>query len=365
MKSKFEIRVNGKKFEYWKSATIQRSIDQMVGAFSFESSYRKDFPVNPGDAIQVLINEVTVLTGFAFKKTLRLNQDGHIISITGYDKTKDIADSSLPNSAKNISGSISLKALCEKVIKGLGANIKVVDQTGGIDPFTDKESEYGASVSSAFQFLQSFARKRQVYLITNGQGDLVLYKPDPANKAGSGIYHEKNGERNNVLSYNADISHEERFYKIVCRSSDNFGYDDNADYESEGNNRQGTATDTEIRSSRYFEIMAEQNMTDAECLKRAKEEVNGRRRKSMVYNCDVASAVQPSGSLWDIGLFTSVKDDFVPMKGIFLIKNYSITQEINRGTITSLSLVQPDAYTAQDQISKQTARKALIGNKAA
>lgn len=365
MKSEFEIRVNGQRFTLWEKASINRSLDTLCGSFTFVTSYKpSNYPVKLGDTIQILINGISIITGFVFEIMPGGSERSDTVTVAGRDKTADILDSSLPNNAKNTEGVTTLKALCEKVISGLGADIKVIDQTGGISSFKAKDSEYGASISNSFDFLYGFARKRQTYLITNGEGNLVLFKPSINNKASSAILHEYNGVNNNVKKWNAVLSNTQRFNKYVCRSSDNYGFDDDSDYsEGSGNDRIGKAIDSEIRASRYLEILAEESMDNAECVKRAKEEANLRRAKGIVYNCTVAGAVQADGSLWDIGQFVKVRDDFAGVKGLFIINSIACSQDISEGTLTQMQVSQPDAYQAKDVIDKQTARKASIGEK--
>ncbi len=361
MKTEFEIRVNGTRFTLWESVNVQTTLDKVCGQFQFQTSNKpKDYPVKPGDDVQILITGEPVMTGKVFEKRTSGSKDSNTVTIMGRDKTADILDSSLPDSAKNIEGQTTLKALCEKVISGLGADIKVIDKTGGIDPFTDKESEYGASVSNALNFLEGFAKKRQVYLPTDADGNLVLFKPDTSNKATSKLLHEENGDQNNVLTWQSFESHTQRYGKYVCRSQDNFGYDDDADIES-GNDRKGESIDSEIRGSRYLELSAEESMPDAECKNRAKEENNLRRAKGLVYRCQVASAAQESGELWSAGQFITVRDDYADVSGVFIASAVTYSQNIAKGSITEISLSQPDAYLAKE-LNKQTTRKAKIGS---
>ena len=361
MKDVFEIRINGQKFSLWESANYTRSLDDMYGGFNFVTSNKpKNYPVKRGDAIQILINGIAVLTGFVFTIESSGSINANMVSITGSDKTRDIADSSLPDNAKNSSGNVSLKSLCDKVIKGLGLDIKVIDRTGGISNFKSSESEYGDSVSNAFSYLDSFARKKTVFLITDGNGDLVLWKPEN-DRADDRIIHEFASNNNNVLTWRGVLSDNQRFNKYIVRSQDNASFDDDADYEEPGNDRKGQAVDSEIRAGRYLEIMAEQSMNNKECLNRAKEEANLRRAKSKMYECTVQGASQKTGKLWNIGQYVQVKDDVVPLRGLFIISKVSMTQDIAGGTITALTMSLPDAYTGVDTINKQTERKASIG----
>ena len=62
----FEISVNGQIFSNWTDAIVTRTIDENSGKFQFSSSnvIPANYPVRAGDAVQILINGQSKLTGF-------------------------------------------------------------------------------------------------------------------------------------------------------------------------------------------------------------------------------------------------------------------------------------------------------------
>jgi len=363
----FEIRVNSKPFGLWESATVRRSIDSNAGVFRFRSSATtglKEYPVKAGDHVQILVNGIPKVTGFVDQVEATQNIDGHTISISGRDSTQDIIDSSVPDGVKSISGAISLTALCERVINALGASIPVDDQTGGADIQFDNLNQFTSdSGRNAMQFLVDFARKKQVYLTPDGAGRLILFRPG-GKKAETSLQHIGDPS-DNVKRYRVQFNQQNRFNKYKIRSQDNFGFDDDADYETEngGTDRNGEVIDDEIRASRYFELQAEESMDQKTTSNRAEEEANIRRALSSVYQCEVQGVAQGNGDLWDLGLVVQVNDPFAGMRGQFLIKEVEYSVSLGGGTTTGIVCVPQDAYTVRGAATATDKRKTSLGER--
>ena len=377
----FEIRINGQPYTYWESALVRRSINTNAGVFRFSNSSTtpvsmNDYPVRVGDFVEILISGVRKIAGFvdnmpdSFGEVQGKQGTMHTVDVSGRDNIQDLIDSSIPDlidsdsteSAKVIEGPISLKALCEKIITAIGAKIKVIDKVEGLEDFTDEDLQAAGSGDKCMSYLVKFARKRQVYLVPDGNGNIIIYRPDKSNKASGALLHQKNNTTNNVKSYSASRSNQNRFNKYLCRSQDNFGYSSDADIE-EGTDRNGEAPDGDIRESRYLEFQAEESMTSPECEKRADEEANIRRTGSEGYIATVAGTTQSDGTVWDFGQFVQVEDDFADIHGEFLVSDVSYAQDITRGTRTTLTCVPPDAYQVTAEPTTETARSSSTGTK--
>jgi prophage tail gpP-like protein len=359
----FEIRVNNNPFTLWETAVVRRSIDTPAGAFSFTSSALEsgeDYPVKTGDYVQILVDGNAKVSGFVDRSTISGDTGTHVVNVAGRDTTQDIIDSSMPIDVSSLAGPISLKALCERVISALGANIPVVDESNADTQFQEIDSFISDTGRNAMQFLINFARKKQVYLVPNGTGKLLIFRPG-ATTAATPLTHTRAPE-DNVLRYSADFDYSRRFNLYRVRSQDNFGFDDDADYKGDGVNRNGDVTDDQIRASRYLSVQGEESMTDVQTVNRAEEQANIRRALSTVYTATVQGVAQEDGTLWDIGQFVRVNDIFANMRGTFLIKEVEYTVDIAGGTTTALVCVPPDAYTVQGSPTARDSRRATLGN---
>lgn len=361
----FEIRVNNKVFTLWETATIRRSIDTNTGVFTFTSSLTTppaDYPVKAGDFVQVLINRVPRVTGYVDVITARQTESNHMISVNGRDNVQDLIDSSVPDDAKNLTGPLSAEELCKRVIDGLGANIPVVNKSGIQLQFTESDLFNAGSGENAMQYLTSFMRKKQVYLITDGNGSLVIFRPS-GETAKTSIEHSGSSS-DNVKSYRATWDHQQLYNRYVTRSQDNFGFDLDSDYASgEGVDRTGDVVDDNIRASRYLEVQGEQTLFETEVTNRAKEEANVRRARAVAYEVDLQGVAQEDGTLWDVGQLVKIRDDYAGIRGTMLIRSVENRISIDEGTTTRLVFALPDAYTVQGAPTKQNSRRANRGDR--
>jgi prophage tail gpP-like protein len=353
-----EIRHNGIPYTLWESATFNRSLDTNCGQFSITSSnpFNQSYPLRIGDRVQIIINGISVINGFVDKITANGDLGGHRLTLMGRDKVSDLIDSSVPDSAKSMKGPISLKAMAERIIAALGAGIKVIDSTGGIDDFGADELQAAESGQKCMDFLVSFARKRQVYLITNGSGDLVIFKPQ-GQKVRTQLLHRENGATNNVKTASLDLDISARYAKYVVRTQKNVAADPFAGVSKSTVSVTGTAFDPEIRSSRYLEIKGEQAMSAAECTKRANEESNLRRAKGLQYTATLHGDSQDDGSPWDIGFLADVFDDYNGARGELLMFAISTKIDLSAGSETTIGCSPADAYRAIAKPSRKTKRK--------
>jgi prophage tail gpP-like protein len=357
----FEVRINGKPFVLWETAMAQRSIDTNCGVFRFTnsgSSPIQDFPMKVGDFIAILIDTIRKVVGFIDEMNDTQDKNSHTIIMSGRDNIQDLIDSSVPDSAKVTEGPISLKKLCERVIASLPTppDIKVIEQVFGLADFTEDDLESAGSATSCMEYLVGFARKRQVYLVPDGSGNLLIYRPDPSNKASGPLINKVGGTTNNVLNYSVTRSQQNRFRKILCRSQDNFGFDPFADSDGEGTDRNATAEDSQIRETRFLEIQAEESMTVTECGERAAEESNIRRAMGEPYTVTVAGHSQPDGTVWDFGQFVPVCDELAGVKGERLIKSVEWSEDTRQGSRTRMVCVQSDAYQVVAEPTAATKR---------
>jgi prophage tail gpP-like protein len=353
-----EIRHNGIPYTLWESATFNRSLDTNCGQFSITSSnpFNQSYPLRIGDRVQIIINGISVINGFIDKITASGDMDGHRLNIAGRDKVSDLIDSSVPDSVKSMKGPVTLKAMAERIIAALGASIKVIDDSGGIEAFGADDLQAAESGQKCMDFLVSFARKRQVYLVTNGNGDLVIFKPR-GQKVQTQLLHRHNSASNNVKTASLDLDISARFAKYVVRTQSNTAADPFAGYDAESVSVTGTALDPEIRSSRYLEIQGEQSMTSADGTERAKEESNLRRAKGLQYNATLQGDSQNDGSPWNIGFLADVFDDYNGVRGELLMFAISTSIDLSIGSETTVGCSPADAYRAIAKPSRKTTRK--------
>lgn len=364
MAARFEIRVNQRPFRFWETAQVERSLDTNSGSFSFDSTNKApdSYPVRVGDFVQVLVNGIPQVTGHVDVVDIEGDVSKNRVSVGGRDTTQDLIDSSVPDGAKTITGPISLVAMCERVISALGSDIEVQDVSQGVDlNFTQDDLLNADSGRGCMNFLTDFARKKQVYLIPDGVGRLLVFRPNPAERAATALQHTRNGTGNNVKEFRASFNAQDRFGVYVSRSQDLFSFGDASDYKGDGVDRNDRVEDPTIRSTRYLEIQGEETLSGEEPVNRVEEEANLRRIQSILYEATVAGVEQSDGSVWRVGQLVRVNDEFAGVRGILLIRAIRFSISEAEGSRTRLLCSPPDAYQVRGATSDQDARRALLG----
>lgn len=348
------VRVNGKAFNTFKQIDISRSMDALSGECRIivtEQKDRNSFLIM-GDLVEVFFDDVQVMAGWIEKISDSESSSSHDISYMLRDKVGDIIDSAIPDNLKanTIEGIKKYSDLCQLVVDGLELKdeIKVIDEVGKtINANEIKAVEVGGN---SYEFLNEYARKVQVFLNTDGQGNLLIRNQYPKLKT---ILASVTGfTKNNIKSSSLSLDDSQRFYKYLIRS--------NGSLSSTGKtiskiNYFGSCYNDPIRKSRLFEKISESPMSPEQCTAAAAEECNIRRIRGFDYKCTV-SGFSANGELWNIGKLVQVKDSKKGVIGEFLIKEIKWTSAGN-GEITELSLTYPDAYQATEEISALTERK--------
>lgn len=353
----FEIRVDGKLFTFWETASVSRSITRNCGSFTFSSTNKspEEYPVKVGSVVNVVYNQKPLITGHvdAIQASGSVQQ-GTRITVSGRDNLQDLIDSSVPDSVKHIDTPVSLEDFCKKIINALGLKIPVKNATGESLIFNSEVEIDASSGTKCLAHLVSFARKQQVYLVSDGEGNLVIYRPlDRVSK--DKIIQRRDGIGNNIKGFNKTLNDSERFNLYKVRSQDNYGADGDAD-ETEGVDRQGESVDSQIRPGRYLEIQAEETMPDQENKDRAEEINNIRRAEALTYSVDVVGAAQSNGDLWDFGMVSFIHDEFADVKGSYMIRDVDFNANLGGGTVTTLSYTRKEAYTVRGEITEQDRR---------
>ncbi|MFC3816576.1 phage baseplate assembly protein [Lysobacter sp. GCM10012299] len=363
----FEIRVNGRTWRLWKSANVSRSLDDNCASFRFESSSQGpgSFPIKLGDAVQILQGGRNILSGFADEIEASGSLDGHTIAVSGRDKVGDLVDSSVPDAAKALSGNLSMLSVAKAVVSALKLGIKVIDRSGGRASKTQKDIKSADSGQSCSAFLQEYAAKAQVYLISDGDGNLVLWRPT-GSRAETPLLHRKSGEQNNVMTASLRLTLADRFHRYVVRVQDNPSSDDDAlpglESEGEGTSRTASAIDSQVRVTRYLEIKGEGSMTASDLAGRANEEANLRRARSTEYRASVQGDSQASGAPWAIGDLIRVQDDFNGVQRDMLLRSISISVDISGGSRSEMTLAPEEAYTTVPQTRRRRRARAKDGD---
>lgn len=362
--NKISLRINNEEFTSFKTATLRRSIEYNSGEATIVSSVNETqgLPAKAGDFVQILIEDTPKLTGYVDEISGIMDDKRHLITFSVRDTIQDLIDSSVPEEVRNIPTPISFVSFVTKVIESLGLDIRVINEVIGITDFTETEKIISKAGTTAMDFINSYARKKQVYLIPDGSGNIIIFRPDEETTQ-SQILNQVGNQNNNVKSHSFSIRQQERYNKYICRSQSDLASNPfAADYTTEGTNINSEAIDDQIRASRILEIISDESMTKDECQKRADEESNLRRSMATEYNCVVQGFISNTSEIWDIGQTIKVNDDYASMIGIFLIKSVEYNQDNDLGSTTNISCCTPDAFQVIAGLNIKDSRRSNQGS---
>lgn len=350
------IKVNGLKLSTFQSGSVIADIGAVAYGFSFTSTVDKQelFPVHVNDLVEILVDDTPILKGYIESLSGNYGVSGgkvrHQIKVSGRSLLCDLIDSTVPTQTEFESN--NLVDICKEVMQGIGLEPKIINKAGTIEPFDDLISaEIG---QKAYKFLESFSRKRQVLLTSDGFDSLVLTRASserfPAN-----LQHIKNSSQNNILNADFEINYRERYNKYSAVSELNplailLSKTTPVEIADQGD----VVFDSKIRETRQLEFETEESLDDFTALDRAKWEANIRRAKSFTYGVTVQGH-SAGGSLWLPNKIVNVVDRFADISADLLIKGVTFNYSLSSGSTTKLRLTYKDAYTLQVE---QDAREA-------
>ena len=351
------LEIAGTKYNGFTSISVFKSIETISGSFGFSATSDDIlvFPIQVGSPCSVTIDNSTIITGFIENVSVSYDSGTHSLDISGRDKTCDIIDSSVIGT-KEFTSPISLtqiitKSLSDNSITG----IEIVNNAGTIEPFADGELFSAEVGETLFSFIEKYARKRQVLLSSDGDGNIVLNRAGTT-KAIASLQNIKNGQFNNIKSGNISYDFTQRFNKYIIQSQLNNSALSDFDGTTTETvaNQTGEATDDKIkRTGRQLEITSESSDSSVTLKDLATWHSNLRRARGTTYNVVVQGFFQDDARthLWKNNELVQVTDEFADVSATLLIQSVEYNFSLDGGSTTNISLVDKDAYTLEANIS--------------
>lgn len=346
------LSVNGAPYTSFKDITVEKSISDLTGEFSFTAvrSAGIPFPFKAGDQVDIRVNSYLIISGYIDIIQVSYDSMSHDIVMRGRDITEDIVDSTIGGDF-DFSTPILLEDVIKQTLKKVGiTNINVDSRVPNLPPFnfnivTEKTG------TSIFEFIENYARQQGVLITTDNVGTLILTRAGDS-QVESTLINQINGTVNNIISGNFTIDYSKRFNKYTFYAQSNLS--SNNDVTSDdSSNIFNFAIDSDIRTTRTFTKIAENSSTNSELKTRAQWEANVRVAKSFVYQAVVlGDSIIENGKPWEVNTLIRVYDDFADIDETLLIDRITFNVNIDRGTTTTLSLVNKDAYTVLIQTPK-------------
>jgi prophage tail gpP-like protein len=252
----------------------------------------------------------------------------------------------------DLSGKMSLKSVIEKVITSLGGNgVKVIDNANP-PPFKDAQDIQAPEPGdNAFDFLESLARQKQVLLTSDSDASVIIEAP-PGDDSGGVLQNILNDPNNNILNADAVYDDTEQFGVYKFRSSLNpiALNKTNKTQISTIVSQKGAVINTGVRIGRQFVAIPDSTFGDDDNNSRAIWEANIRKARSRTYVCTVQGfRAGPGLDIWRPNRLVKIIDEFADINTIMLINSVGFTLDARGGSLTTLTLVDKNAYTLELQ----------------
>ncbi|MDH7971789.1 contractile injection system protein, VgrG/Pvc8 family [Sphingomonas sp. AR_OL41] len=330
-----ELAIDGKRYSVWSSVSVTRSLDSLAGTFELSLAAKDrtagaELAINKGDKCRVMIAGEPVIDGFVDVVSLTIGSADAGITISGRDRTADLADCSAihkPGSWKNV----KLEAIASELAKPFGISVTAKTSTGKpIVKFALQQSE---TVQAAIERLCRF---RGLLMVANATGDLEIIKPGD----GAPIATLEIGV--NILSATAthDASQQFSEYRIKGQAA-------GSDHKHGKTVAQisGSATDATVKRYRPLLIIAEDQGDGASLGERAASEAGVRRGKSLTVPISVVGwRVAAGGALWRPNVRARVKCPPVKVADqVMLVSAVTLTKS-ESGTTATLTCMPREAW---------------------
>ncbi len=340
--SDVKLLVNGEAFGGWQAVRITRSIESIAGSFDLGvtdkwGGQEKPYPIGEEDACEVTIDDETVIDGYIDGCSIALSAEVRSLSFRGKDRAAVLVECSAILDRWSFRNATA-KDIAEKVCEPFGIRVSV--QPGLILP-PPREKLVVNPGDTAFSVITRAAQEAGVLVVSDGAGGVLF------TRAGIEIA-EPLVEGGNVLAAAAEYDATQRFSQYVVATQT--AGSDNA---SGGATRiRATAEDEGVRrADRVLMVLPEAGISTAYARQRADWEARVRAANAQVVTIMVRKWQQSSGQLWPVNAPCSVQVPSVRAVGQMRISQVEHILD-ERGEVTQIRLVRPDAFTPEPQEAK-------------
>jgi len=337
--SKITLEVDGIEYEGFTDIAVASSMEGFSSSFSFSTTVKETtLGVIQNDLklqqkAKVFVEKNLIITGYIEALDISYSADSHSITVSGRDIGGDLIDSSIIQKSYSIKNFVNL---INRVLLDNGFTIKVINKVGvlNLEPTEVVKAEKSESV---FDFLDRYAKKLQVILKIDENGDLTIIRED-SDVVKNMIINNFTFDTN-ILSANLNLSTVDRFNVIQVYSQGN-----NKTHTKASISQKGTASDSQIRKTRR-KIISMDTASQSKSLKSLAEwNVNLRRAKGSRYSCRVVGFLSSNKQVWKPNTLVDVIDLTTQIEGTFLIQGVEFTQSL-QGSFTSLDIVERGAFS--------------------
>lgn len=334
------LRVDGRDYETWLSAGVDRAMGQEAGQFALSVTERwqagdEPWPIRPGSRCELFESGERLITGWVDSYEPSISATDHAVSVRGASLTVDLADCSAVVPGGQLSG-YSLAAIARLLAGPFGVAVAVEQSaaSAAAQALPVVQITQGERVA---EVLGRLAASLGLLLWDNAAGQLVIGR---AGSARSGTVLRLG---DNVLQAQATLSHAGRYSEYILRS------------QTPGNDQvfgvaaaevEGRARDTGIGRYRPLLIANESPADPALARRRAAWEAATRMAKGISLRVTVPGWRQDDGRLWAINTLVAVDMPLLGLSRELLVISTGFRLD-GSGRRTDLVLTPAEAMTPE------------------
>lgn len=331
-----EIKINGMVYGGWKTARIERGIEQIAGSFELGVTERwpgQDTPrqIRRGERCEVLADGETVITGWVDDARPSYADTQHDFQVSGRDATGDLVDCSAIHKSGQW-GNTVLDRIARDVCAPFSIPVSVETDMGkAFSSFAIQEGE------TAFELIERACRMRAVLPVSDGKGGLVLTRAKDTRPVAELV------EGVNILSASGEFGMKERYSQYIVKGQDR-GSDDNFDTPETHSQVRAEASDSFVARYRPLIVLAESHGPHATFKDRATWERNVRRGRSSRATVTVQGWRSADGQLWRPNTMVHLKSPWLGVDAELLVSSVALTLDEQGGTRAELRLCGREAF---------------------
>ena len=356
------LSVGGRRFEGWLGAVVATSMDSIAGTFTVNIALTDvtNLPILLRERVLVFVDGKQVIDGFVERINGSYSAGNDVISFSGRDKTADIVDSQIGDKV-DIKGAISFVDIIKQtLITTEISGIDVINNVPDIKDFGESDIIAPEIGQNLFDFFNDYAAKRQVFLITDGLGNITINR-ETSKKIRTPLLHRvgvgRQNTSNNILSgtWSYDDSLRFNLYKVLSQSNMSATADTSEKEIKDEDVKnitdiQASVTDESIRSGRQFVMKGERPLNKSECEDRAKWQLSVKRARSFNYSVRV-DLHSHSDDIWRPNRLVKVSDQRAGIDGEYLINEVEYRTDSQTGQTTLIGIVDKNKYNLELQAS--------------
>jgi len=266
------VQIDGKKYSGWQDFSIDTSMENLCGTFSFKATNVDIDPntIYAGAKVEVFVDDYLMLTGYIFKRSRGCTESSNDFTFSGREATADLVDcSATPKTYNNI----GLLELCKKLCESFSIQIEAKTDMG--KPFKKFVVESGETV---FDAIEKACKAKGVLPLTNTRGFLELVSAGTENL--SLVLDEKI-----IKSISEEQDFSDRFSNYTIKAQG--GESGNTWTKANTTQLKAIATDSLVSRFRQLILTADQKQTAKMLEKNIAWEAQLRKGRSTSYSVQV------------------------------------------------------------------------------